>query len=107
MALAVSSYERLPSLADHGEVLNLAWVLDERGLLTVDLSGVIERELMDEARAGLPYVYSYFVQDPYGEGLLRPALEAHFSGFPEGSSVSCGAGVNSLLHALARLTAGK
>lgn len=107
MALAVSSYDKLPALADAEGLLNLAWTLDERDYLSVNLAEVLRRELEDEARAGQPFLNSYFVQDPYGEEMLRAALTSFFSPAAWRCSITCGAGVNSLLHALARLTDGR
>jgi histidinol-phosphate/aromatic aminotransferase/cobyric acid decarboxylase-like protein len=103
MALAISSYETLPVLGDSEGVLNLAWTLDERAFLAVDPAAVIARELAQEVGERLPFVNSYFVQDPYGENVLGPAVAAFFAqeGWP--CRVTCGAGANSLLHALARL----
>lgn len=106
MALAISSYDRLPALADAEGLLNLAWTLDERAFLSVDLAEVLRRELADEAREGQPFLNSYFVQDPYGEDVLRAAVAAFFSPASWRCSITCGAGVNSLLHALAGLAGG-
>jgi histidinol-phosphate/aromatic aminotransferase/cobyric acid decarboxylase-like protein len=106
MSLAVSSYEKLPTLGDELGLLNLAWTLDERDCLATELSTQVASELEAELRDGLPYINRYFVQDPYGETLLGPTVAAFFSqqGWPCG--VVCGAGVISLLHALARLACG-
>lgn len=107
MALAISSYDTLPTLADAEGLLNLAWTLDERGYLSVKLAEVLRRELVDEARDGQPFLNSYFVQDPYGEDVLRAAVTAFFSPAAWRCSITCGAGVNSLLHALAGLAEGR
>lgn len=102
--LAVSSYGELGSLADGEGRLNLAWTLDERDYLAADLQSVIALELEDEVRERLAYVNSYFVQDPYGEHVLGPAIRSFFSIDDRPCSVTCGAGVIALLHSLARLT---
>lgn len=104
MPLAVSSYREL-DLAEGDGRLNLAWTIDERDFLAADLDAVIADELEAEAREGLPFVDSYLVQDPYGEELLGLAVAALLG--VEGLRVTCGAGVISLLHSLARLARGK
>lgn len=103
MPLAVSSYREL-DLADGEGRLNLAWTVDERDFLGADLDAVISEEVEAEAREGLPFVDSYFVQDPYGAELLGPVVASLLG--VEGCSVTCGAGVISLLHSLSRLARG-
>jgi hypothetical protein len=85
---AFRSYESIDPSAPEGDTLNLAWTRDERECLSVDLAKLIEEEL--------PAVDRYLVRDPYGEATLGLALP--------GRTVTCGAGVVSLLHALARLS---
>ncbi|MEV8512001.1 aminotransferase class I/II-fold pyridoxal phosphate-dependent enzyme [Dactylosporangium sp. NPDC051484] len=75
--------------------------MDEREFLAADLGGLIAAELTDEVAAGLPAVYSYLVQDPYGERWLGPTVAELFP--MAGSGVTVGAGVIALLHALAGL----
>jgi hypothetical protein len=96
---AFRTYETLDPAADEGDTLNLAWTRDERGCLEVDLAALLADELRAEA-AGLPYLGSYLVRDPYGEETLGPAVAAAFG--LATCAVSCGAGVVSLLHGLAR-----
>lgn len=107
MALANTSYRGLASLTDNAELLNLAWTLDERGFLANDLSSLMSTELRAEYRSGLPYLHQYFVQDPYGDRELGPAVAAFFGHDDWECEITCGAGVISLLHALSRLTAGR
>lgn len=104
MTLAISSYEKVQSLADEEGLLNLAWTLDERAYLAVDLAKIISLELAEEMRGDLPFVNSYFVQDPYGEDFLGAAVAYFFTKAGWDCSVTCGAGVNSLLQSLAHLT---
>lgn len=103
MHLAVTSYTKLPELADTGRHLNLAWTLDERETLSADLGAVLAEELAAELSEGMPYVHDYPVKDPYAEAALGPALAEFFSrpGWP--ASVTCGAGVGPLLQGLASL----
>ncbi|MCE9667067.1 aminotransferase class I/II-fold pyridoxal phosphate-dependent enzyme [Myxococcus stipitatus] len=105
MALAISSYAKLKTLQDGEDVLNLAWTLDEREFLAVDVAAVVARELLDEAHQPR-FVNSYFVQDPYGEACLGPSIDGYFARADWGRGITCGAGVNGLLHALAKLTGG-
>lgn len=103
MSLANDSYEGLPTLVDSPEILNLAWNVDEREFLDRDLPALVGEVLRSEMVSGLPYIDSYFVQDPYGESHLMPAVERHFGMSAARLAVTCGAGVGSLLHALAAL----
>jgi histidinol-phosphate/aromatic aminotransferase/cobyric acid decarboxylase-like protein len=103
MPLAVTSYKDLPTLADDHGLLNLAWTLDERDCLAVDLPALVASELTAEVHSEEPYVDRYFVQDPYGETELRGAVATLFETDPASLCVTCGAGVISLLHALAPL----
>jgi histidinol-phosphate/aromatic aminotransferase/cobyric acid decarboxylase-like protein len=107
MPLAISSYERVQTLADAPGLLNLAWTIDESELLAVDPRSIVAMALETELRDGLPYVRSYLVKDPYGEELLGPSVAAFFARSGWSCGVTCGAGVISLLHALARLAQGK
>lgn len=95
---AVRSYEALDPAADESDdTLNLAWTRDERACLAVDIAAILAEELRAEADTDLPYLGRYLVRDPYGEDTLGPAVA-----LPRGT-VTCGAGVVSLLHGLARL----
>jgi histidinol-phosphate/aromatic aminotransferase/cobyric acid decarboxylase-like protein len=107
MDLAVDSYANVNTLSDGEGFLNLAWTLDERRFLSTDLCSVISHELEDEVRSGLEYVNRYFVKDPYGEDAMGPGIAAFFSKAGWSAGVTCGAGVMSVLHSLARLTEGK
>jgi histidinol-phosphate/aromatic aminotransferase/cobyric acid decarboxylase-like protein len=105
MAQAIDSYGDGVSLGDECGLLNLTWTLDEREFLEPDLRTVLSRELEDELRSGIEWARRYPVQDPYGEQLLLPAIRDFFR-LPEWSgSLTCGAGVISLLHAIARMAA--
>lgn len=107
MPLANSSYRGLRTLADTGDLLNLAWTLDEQEYLGADLAALVAGELAAEAAGGLPSVNDYAVQDPYGQAALGPAVEALLGPAVGRCGVSCGAGVGSLLHGLAALTRGR
>lgn len=107
VALANTSYRGLVSLTDDAELLNLAWTLDERGFLATDVSSLLSAELLAEHRSGLPYLHQYFVQDPYGDRELGPAVAAFFGQDGWECEVTCGAGAISLLHALSVLAAGR
>lgn len=102
MPLANSSYGALPMLGDGPDALNLAWTLDERELLDVDLPALLSGELADES-AGLAFLDRYLVQDPHGSALLSPVVERVFDRAGWRCGVLCGAGVMSLLHAVSVL----
>jgi histidinol-phosphate/aromatic aminotransferase/cobyric acid decarboxylase-like protein len=103
VGLAIDSYDGLRALGDEDGLLNLAWTLDERDCLAVDLAALVAGELDGEVREDLPWVRRYLVDDPFGEAALaRPA--AAYLGVDVGRLVlTCGAGVVSLLQALAPL----
>jgi histidinol-phosphate/aromatic aminotransferase/cobyric acid decarboxylase-like protein len=103
LRLAVDSYAHLGSLADHEDSINLAWTLDERRELAVDVNQLVLRELEQEVQSGGRLIHRYMVDDPYGEQLLRPAVAKFFGTEPDGFCLFSGAGVNSLLYCLARL----
>jgi histidinol-phosphate/aromatic aminotransferase/cobyric acid decarboxylase-like protein len=107
MVLAISSYKDLEGLADDQDLLRLVWTLDERAYLAVDLGEVVASEIKAEAHDDLPFVNSYFVQDPYGNGIMGAAVASFFAQSKWDCDVTCGAGVNSLLHAIAGLTKGR
>ena len=89
-----------------GRTLNLAWTQGECSLLTVDVHGVVSQFLERERAQGLPYIGSYMVKDPYGEGELGDAVAGQFGVDRAQVSVSCGSGVGPLLHNLTVLAAG-
>lgn len=101
MTLAIDSYRRLGALHDGGGVLNLAWTSDEREFLGCDLTALVTACLEREVADGLPWTGRYGVQDPYGAGVVGPAVERFFGVAGLAADVSCGAGVNALLHGLA------
>lgn len=103
MVLAVSSYARLRSTCDDENIINLSWTADERSYLAVDLEEIIRQEFDKEISSGLRATKTYAVQDPYGHDSLATALSHHFGVSSETFLVTCGAGVNSILHALAHL----
>ncbi|WP_341718642.1 aminotransferase class I/II-fold pyridoxal phosphate-dependent enzyme [Micromonospora sp. FIMYZ51] len=103
MPLANDSYRGLTSLADDGDLLNLAWTVDEREFLAVDLAALLTGELADEIATGLPTIGSYLVQDPYGEAFLGPTVAALNPTAAGRLHVTAAAGVIPLLHALAGL----
>ncbi|MFI7537282.1 aminotransferase class I/II-fold pyridoxal phosphate-dependent enzyme [Streptosporangium sp. NPDC049376] len=103
MSLAIDSYERLETLTDDPDILNLAWTVDEREHLGADLLELCARELSAEVSGALPYLTSYLVKDPYGEGVLGPAVARHLGDRWEPVPVTCGAGVGPLLQSLVRL----
>jgi len=105
MVLAISSYEGLRGLTDRPDLLNLAWTIDERPYLAADLPEIIKRELAAEIREELPYLDNYSIQDGYGEQALNSPIAGFFSQDDWPCRVTCAAGVNSLLYALAHLSA--
>ncbi|MEN3304583.1 MAG: histidinol-phosphate aminotransferase [Micromonosporaceae bacterium] len=105
MPLALSSYAGLSTLGDDPELLNLAWTLDERHHLSVDVLAVVAAALRAEVTDGLPSVRSYLVQDPYGEEILGPAATGPL-GAAGPVAITCGAGVGPLLADLVRLAGG-
>jgi histidinol-phosphate/aromatic aminotransferase/cobyric acid decarboxylase-like protein len=105
MVLAISSYQGLRGLADRQDLLNLAWMIDERPYLAADLPEIIKRELAAEIREELPYLNNYSIQDGYGEQALNSPVAGFFGQDDWQCRVTCAAGVNSLLYALAHLSA--
>jgi histidinol-phosphate/aromatic aminotransferase/cobyric acid decarboxylase-like protein len=101
---AFRSYQTIDPAAPEGDTLNLAWTRDERACLAVDLASLLADELRDEIDRELPYLGRYLVRDPYGEDTLGPAVAAAFELPAWRGHVTCGAGVVSLLHGLARLS---
>ena len=106
MPLGIHSYRDVQSLDDTSAVLNLAWTADEREFLAVDLDAVLREDLAQEIRSGLDFLHRYFVKDPWAEALLGPAVATFFEQPPGNWSVTAGAGVGSLIHALARAVDG-
>jgi histidinol-phosphate/aromatic aminotransferase/cobyric acid decarboxylase-like protein len=101
--LAVWSYGPDFRGDDGNGQLNLAWTLDEREWLDLDLPALLERELGAEAADHLPWVDRYMVQDPYGDECLGPAARAFFGLRESDCALIAAAGVGSLLHALTAL----
>ena len=103
MVLAVSSYEDIAISSDTVSGLNLAWTSDEQQFLTQDVTKIVKEELSKELNEGLPYVQSYFLDDPFGEAALKPAAARHLGLSPSDFQLTAGAGINTLLYALSRI----
>ena len=103
MPLAISSYAGVPVIGKEVEFLNLAWTTDERDFLSVDLSEVLQRELEDEIRSSFPFFNTYLVRDPWGEDILLDAIARFFGLKGQDFSITCAAGITSLLQAFAHL----
>lgn len=103
MTLAIETYADQRALDDAPSLLNLSWTLDEREWLAIDLDALIADLLTSETEQGLPWLHRYLVQDPYGSASLGPSVERFFSCDGLAADVTCAAGVNGLLHALAAL----
>lgn len=101
MPLAIDSYHEVTALADSAEVLNLSWTLDEREFLSVDVHTLVTGCLAQEIDTQLQWTAQYMVKDPYGALALGPAVESFFGTSGLAPHVTCAAGVNALLHALA------
>lgn len=100
---AFRTYRDIDPAAPEGDTLNLAWTRDERECLALDLSAVLASELRDEIDHEPHALDRYLVRDPYGEDTIGPAIATAF-GLPAWQGrITCGAGVVSLLHGLARL----
>ncbi|MGC1498093.1 MAG: aminotransferase class I/II-fold pyridoxal phosphate-dependent enzyme [Sulfitobacter sp.] len=104
MVLAVTSYEDVAASNDTLSGLNLAWTCDEQQFLTQDVTGIVKDELSQELNQGLPYVQSYFLDDPFGQTALKPAAAHHLGLSPEDFQLTAGAGINTLLYALSRIS---
>lgn len=100
---AINSYDQRFCVDDGPGYLNLAWTFDERACLDVEIDTLLEAALTSEATS-LREVYSYHVLDPYGDGMLRPAVATYFGVDEQCIRVTAGAGVISLLSTLARAT---
>ena len=109
MPLAIESYRKLAILDDTDTLLNLAWTVDEKSFLSLDVDSLAVAELQRELDGGLPYLNTYFVHDPYDEVTLGPAVTSAFPEVTPGTNccVVTGAGVGSLLCLLARLATGR
>nr|HEX4313658.1 aminotransferase class I/II-fold pyridoxal phosphate-dependent enzyme [Kofleriaceae bacterium] len=101
---AFHSYRDVDPAAPEGDALNLAWTRDERACLAIDLDAALADELRDELAREPRALDRYLVRDPYGEATLGPAIAAAFELPAWQARITCGAGVVSLLHALARST---
>lgn len=100
--LAVRSYGPRFAASDPDRGLNLAVTLDEQALLDPRLGQAIDRELKHEASSAGARLRHYMLADPYADLLLGPPVRQAF-GLGDQSVVIAGAGVDSLLHALAPL----
>ncbi|QXN60261.1 aminotransferase class I/II-fold pyridoxal phosphate-dependent enzyme [Serratia fonticola] len=107
IARAIDSYQSMVALDDTPTILNLSWTQDERPFIQPDISAVIQQTLHLETETGLPEIYRYAVTDPWGDMTLRQAVKHFFSLAHDDFSLSCGAGVISLLAALAYLSQGR
>ena len=101
---AFRTYRDVDPAAPEGDTLNLAWTRDERAYLAVDLTALLADELRDEIDREPHYLDRYLVRDPYGEDTIGPAIAAAFDLPAWQGCITCGAGVVSLLHGLARLS---
>jgi histidinol-phosphate/aromatic aminotransferase/cobyric acid decarboxylase-like protein len=101
MTLAIDTYAGFRAMADTGEWLDLAWTTDERECLSSNILELLRDGLAREVAQGLTWTRRYMVDDPYGGIALGTAVAGHFSAPRVADHVSCAAGVNALLHALA------
>jgi histidinol-phosphate/aromatic aminotransferase/cobyric acid decarboxylase-like protein len=106
MTLAIDTYRGFDPSGDDDAALQLAWTLDERELLAADLDALLHDCLHDELTGRSASLERYMVTDPHGAGTLGPAVERHFGVPGLAAHLTCGAGVNGLLHALAALGRG-
>lgn len=100
---AIDSYCNMVKLEDTPHQLNLAWTQDERDFIDPPLTSLITESLTHELNS-LTDIYHYAVDDPWGEHLLQPHIKHYFSLYHNEFSLSCGAGVTSLLASLSNLT---
>ena len=98
---AIDTYDGGFASADNPGTLNLAWTIDERDHLALDLGALLRAELTRESD-DLALTYTYGVTDPYGDAVVRPAIADLFGVSEEAIRVATGAGVTSLLAVLAR-----
>lgn len=101
MTLAIDTYAGFRAMADTSEWLDLAWTTDERECLSTNILELVRDGLAHEVEQGLIWTRRYMVDDPYGGVALGTAVARHFSAPRVADHVSCAAGVNALLHALA------
>lgn len=99
--LANDSYASLATLDDHAACLNLAWTLDEPAFCA-PLDHVVAAVLAN----GADHIAHYAVQDPWGEHMLGPAMHRHLGLAQAACTLTCSAGVGTLLHALAHVAIG-
>ncbi|MFJ5406319.1 aminotransferase class I/II-fold pyridoxal phosphate-dependent enzyme [Pectobacterium punjabense] len=102
IARAIDSYSTLAKLEDTLDQLNLAWTQDERDFIDPPLTPLIT-ECLTRELCGLKDINHYAVDDPWGENRLHPHIKHYFSLPDDNFSLSCGAGVTSLLASLANL----
>ncbi|MBH1931426.1 aminotransferase class I/II-fold pyridoxal phosphate-dependent enzyme [Serratia rubidaea] len=105
LQLGINSYGSDFS-GDDGEGLMLAWTSDEQSQLDIDLHGLLTATLATEVSKGATLLRRYAVDDPYGAGVMRPALRVLFNTDFQPEQIVCAAGVVGLLHGLANLTKG-
>lgn len=105
LLLGINSYGSDFS-GDDGEGLMLAWTSDEQSQLDIDLHGLLTTTLAAEVSKGAALLRRYAVDDPYGAGVMRPALRVLFNTDFQSEQIVCAAGVVGLLHGLANLTKG-
>src|SRR6185436_15704261 len=97
----LAAYKNYSDLEDTDGYLALGWTRDERSQLAADLDAVIASELRAELDRHLESVNRYDVLDPFGENELKSDVASFFAVPAERCRVTCGAGVLSLLRALA------
>ncbi|MFJ2995679.1 aminotransferase class I/II-fold pyridoxal phosphate-dependent enzyme [Pandoraea sp. NPDC087047] len=96
--LGIASYAKDFDTTDGGG-LNLAWTLDERSLLRLDMQSLVESD--EVLRTEL--FWRYDVTDPYGGATICQAAQSFFGGGIASDQIFCAAGVSSMLHALSML----
>lgn len=101
MRLAAETYPPPDLLRDGPDLLSLAWTSDEQSVLDVDVPGLIRDQLRAEMADALPRISSYPLWDAYAEAALAPQIAKFFQLTHPIPSVLAGAGVGSLLAALA------
>ncbi|TXH76046.1 MAG: aminotransferase class I/II-fold pyridoxal phosphate-dependent enzyme [Lysobacteraceae bacterium] len=103
MSLAIETYRDVQTLGDGPALLNLSWTLDERDWLSLDLNALVADCLSMELDQDLAWTRRYLVKDPYGSDSLGNAVEHYFATAGLAEQITCAAGVNGLLHALAAM----
>lgn len=101
MRLAAETYPAPDLLRDGPDLLSLAWTSDEQSVLDVDVPRFIQDQLQDEVADALPCISSYPLWDAHAEAALAPQIAKFFQLTGPVPAVLAGAGVGSLLAALA------